>query len=123
MRQRPRRDSRCRFGPGRAKNPDTYSLTNLPAGKYELTVAIPGLKNFSKKDVGVLAGKTERIDTRLEETTQISTLGEDTLAIQADAKKHASVGFNASHGGWKTRSFAPDRSGSHSPKRGEAAGG
>src|SRR5579863_2065676 len=67
----------------------TYSLADLPAGKYEVTVAIPGLKNFSKKNVTVLAAKTEPLDIRLEETTQLSTLGEDTLAIQADAKKHA----------------------------------
>jgi hypothetical protein len=67
----------------------TYSLADLPAGKYEITVAIPGLKNFSTKGVAVLAAKTEPLNIRLEETTQLSTLGEDTLAIQADAKKHA----------------------------------
>jgi hypothetical protein len=88
--------------PVQAKNADTgavykatstakgsYSLADLPAGKYEVTVAIPGLKNFSKKDVAVLAAKTAPLNVRLEETTQLSTLGEDTLAIQADAKKHA----------------------------------
>ena len=67
----------------------TYSLADPPAGKYEVTAAIPGLKNFSKKAVAVFAAKTEPLDIRLEETTQLSTLGEDTLAIQADAKKPA----------------------------------
>jgi hypothetical protein len=33
--------------------------------------------------------RRNNFDIRLEETTQLSTLGEDTLAIQADAKKHA----------------------------------
>jgi hypothetical protein len=67
----------------------SYSLADLPAGKYEVTVAIPGLKAFDRKDVAVLAAKTAPLDIRLEETTQLSTLGEDTLAIQADTKKHA----------------------------------
>jgi hypothetical protein len=88
--------------PVQAKNIDTgqlykatssatgsYSLADLPAGKYEVTVAIPGLKNFSRKDVGVLAAKTTPLAIRMEETTQLSTLGEDTLAITADARKHA----------------------------------
>ena len=66
-----------------------YSLADLPAGQYEVSVTIPGLKPFSRGNVAVLAAKTQPLDIRLEETTQLSTLGEDTLAIQADAKKHA----------------------------------
>jgi hypothetical protein len=67
----------------------SYSLADLPPGTYEVIVAIPGLKAFDRKNVTVLAAKSERLDIRLEETTQLGTLGEDTLAIQADAKKHA----------------------------------
>jgi hypothetical protein len=67
----------------------SYSITDLPAGTYEVTVAIGGLKPFDRKGVGVLAAKTQQLDIRLEETTQLSTLGEDALAIAADARKHA----------------------------------
>jgi hypothetical protein len=67
----------------------SYSLADLPPGPYEVMVTIPGLKGFDRKDVAVLAAKVSPLDIRLEETTQLSTLGEDTLAIQADAKKHA----------------------------------
>lgn len=65
-----------------------YSLTDLPAGKYEVIVAIGGLKAFDGKDIAVLAAKTTPLDIRLEETTQLSTLGEDRLAIAADTLKH-----------------------------------
>jgi Carboxypeptidase regulatory-like domain len=67
----------------------SYSLADLPGGQYDVTVTIPGLKGFERKGVAVLAAKTQQLDIRLEETTQLGTLGEDTLAIQADAKKHA----------------------------------
>ena len=36
-----------------------------------------------------MAAKTQQLDIRLEETTQLSTLGEDRLGIEADAKRHA----------------------------------
>jgi hypothetical protein len=67
----------------------SYSIANLPAGTYEITVAIGGLKPFNRKGVSVVAAKTQQLDIRLEETTQLSTLGEDALAIAADARKHA----------------------------------
>jgi Carboxypeptidase regulatory-like domain len=67
----------------------SYTLADLAPGKYDISVAIGGLKPFERKGVGVLAGKTQQLDIRLEETTQLSTLGEDLLAIAADAKKHA----------------------------------
>jgi hypothetical protein len=88
--------------PVQAKNTDTgavfkaasttkgsYTLADLPAGKYDVTVTIGGLKPFERKGVNVAAAKTQQLDIRLEETTQLSTLGEDPLAIAADAKKHA----------------------------------
>ena len=67
----------------------TYTLPDLPAGKYDVTVAIGGLKPYARKDVPVQAAKIQQLDIKLEETTQLSTLGEDSLAIAADAKKHA----------------------------------
>ncbi len=66
-----------------------YSIADLPAGKYDLTVAIGGLKTFDKKGIEIAAGKTERLDIKMEEGSQLSTLGEDALAIAADAAKHA----------------------------------
>jgi hypothetical protein len=88
--------------PVQAKNADTgavyktastatgsYTLADLPAGKYVVTVAIPGLKTFSQTGVDVEAAKTRQLDIRVEESTQLSTLGEDPLALAADAKKHA----------------------------------
>jgi hypothetical protein len=67
----------------------SYSIADLPAGTYEVIVAIGGLKTFDRKDVGVLAAKTQQLDIKMEETTQLGTLGEDALAIAADAKRHA----------------------------------
>jgi hypothetical protein len=67
----------------------SYSIPDLPAGKYDITVTIPGLRPFEQKGVEVLAAKTQHLDIRLQETTQLGTLGEDTLAIEADTRKHA----------------------------------
>ena len=65
-----------------------YSLSALPAGAYDISANMPGLKGVDRKNVSVQAGKTASLDLRLEETTQLSTLGEDPLAIAADIKKH-----------------------------------
>src|SRR5713226_662044 len=35
-----------------------YTLADLPAGKYDITVAIGGLRNFQRKDITVEAAKT-----------------------------------------------------------------
>lgn len=66
----------------------SYSLRNLPAGRYEIIVAEPGFKAFDKKNVTVEAAKTETLDIQLEDTTQLATLGEDRLAIEAAARRH-----------------------------------
>jgi hypothetical protein len=66
----------------------SYSLADLPAGNYDVTVTIGGLKPYARKDVVVQAAKTQQLNIRLEETTQLGTLGEDSLAIAADARKH-----------------------------------
>ncbi len=67
-----------------------YTLTNLPAGDYDLTVAVAGLRPYSKKTT-VSASQTVPFDIHLEDTTQLSTLGEDRFAIAADMKKHAAL--------------------------------
>ncbi len=65
-----------------------YSIANLPAGAYDVTVNIGGLRGYDKKDVMVQGGKAASLDIHLEEGTQLSTLGEDPQAIAAKAKLH-----------------------------------
>jgi carboxypeptidase family protein len=65
-----------------------YSLSDLAAGSYDISVNVPGLRGYEQKNVMVEAGKVTALDIRLEEGTQMSTLGEDTLAIFAHAKRH-----------------------------------
>jgi hypothetical protein len=66
-----------------------YALKDLPAGTYNVTVSIPALKGFSRNGLKVADGQTVALDIHIEETSQLSTLGEDTTAITADSNKHA----------------------------------
>jgi hypothetical protein len=66
----------------------SYTLADLPAGTYDVSVTIPGLKGYERKGVAVAAAKTVPLNIKLEEGTQLSTLGEDPLAIAADQKSH-----------------------------------
>src|SRR6516164_6499115 len=66
-----------------------YMLADLPAGAYDLSVNVAGLTGFQRKDVAVEVAKTLPLEIKLAETTQLSTLGEDRLAIAADTRKHA----------------------------------
>jgi len=65
-----------------------YTLADLPAGSYDLSLMVPGVGPFALKNVAVGEGNTARVDINLKEGTQLSTLGEDTLAIAADQKRH-----------------------------------
>ena len=65
-----------------------YVFADLPAGSYDISVSVGGLKPFQRKEVAVAAAKTTQLDIRLEDTTQLSTLGEDRLAIAAADKRH-----------------------------------
>jgi len=65
-----------------------YSLTDLPPGTYDISVNIPGFAPFEKKGIRVEAAKTAAVDIHLPDTTQLSTLGEDRLSIEGDAKLH-----------------------------------
>ncbi len=65
-----------------------YAIADVPAGSYDVTVAIPGLKGFERKGVQVMATATS-LDIRLEEGSQLSTLGEDPLGIAADRARRA----------------------------------
>ena len=65
-----------------------YTLADLPAGTYDISVTVAGVRPYEKKGVMVAAAKTEELNIRLQEGTQLSTLGEDPLAIVADQKRH-----------------------------------
>ena len=39
-----------------------YTLNELPVGRYELTVAVPGFKKYVRQGLDVLAAQTYRID-------------------------------------------------------------
>src|SRR5262249_34512561 len=82
-----------------AKNPQTgaitktmtgaggkYSLPDLPAGAYDISVNLQGVRPFERKGVAVEAAKTTELMIKLEEGTQLSTLGEDPLGAIADGK-------------------------------------
>ncbi len=64
-----------------------YTLADLPPGSYEIAVNVAGLKPYARK-ITLAAPKME-LAIHLEDTTQLSTLGEDRFAIAADMKKHA----------------------------------
>ena len=65
-----------------------YTLKDLPPGRYEMTATMMGLVPVTKKDVAVAAGGAQKLDLRLNENTQLSTLGEDYRAVNADFNKH-----------------------------------
>src|SRR5947209_7591849 len=46
-------------------NTGNYTLSELPAGSYELTVAVPGFKRYVRSGITVLVAQTLRIDVAL----------------------------------------------------------
>jgi hypothetical protein len=65
-----------------------YTLANLPPGAYDLSVSVPGLKAFEQKSIRVPASGTIVVDIKLDEGTQLSTLGEDPAGLAADRARH-----------------------------------
>ncbi len=65
-----------------------YTLADLPAGAYDVTVNAPGLRPFEKKGVAVQASQVASLDIHLGDTTQLNTLGEDRTHQVADSKRH-----------------------------------
>ena len=55
----------------------SYTLTQLPAGTYQVTVTSPGLQPFQKKNVSVKPGQTARVDARLLDIGSLGSVGED----------------------------------------------
>jgi hypothetical protein len=66
-----------------------YTLADLPAGTYDISVNMTGLRAYERKNVRVEPASTAVVDIRLEEGTQLSTLGEDALGFEADRVRHA----------------------------------
>jgi hypothetical protein len=71
-----------------ASDKGAFAFSELPPGSYDISVSVGGLKPFQRKGFAVDAAKATRLDIRLEDTTQLSTLGEDRLAIAAADKRH-----------------------------------
>ena len=65
-----------------------YTVADLPPGAYNISATMPGVAAFALKNVTVTAGGAARVDVQFKEGTQLSTLGEDTLAIAADQQRH-----------------------------------
>ena len=65
-----------------------YQLANLAPGTYDIAVNVAGLRGFEQKGVVVTAGATTTANIRLQEGTQLSTLGEDPAGIAADRLRH-----------------------------------
>lgn len=66
-----------------------YTISNVPAGTYELTVNVVAMSPFSKKGLTVAAGQTVECAVRLAYNTQLGTLGEDRISLSADLQRHA----------------------------------
>src|ERR1700722_15868049 len=66
----------------------SYSVADLPAGSYDVAITLPAVTGFTQKALAVAAAKTTTLNARLTETTQLSTLGEDTLHVLDDQKLH-----------------------------------
>jgi len=63
-----------------------YLLDGLPPGTYYVAASAPGLKPFAMKGIPVKAALALRLDIRLGDTSQLNTLGEDRLRLEADEK-------------------------------------
>jgi hypothetical protein len=65
-----------------------YTLSDLPAGSWDVTVSLPAVQDVSQKDVAIAAAKTTTLDLHLIVSSQLSTRGEDTQHFLADQKLH-----------------------------------
>jgi len=59
-----------------------YSIGNLPAGAYDLSVVIHGAQLFSQKDISLTAGQTVKVDARMHEGS-INSIGDNAVAAAA----------------------------------------
>jgi hypothetical protein len=86
-----------------------YSLT-LPAGTYDLSVAMPCCQygSFIQPNVAVSAGETRRLNIRVPWGTNLGTLGDDPILLLNDFRDRAAVPAGPAP---RTREGKPDLSG------------
>jgi hypothetical protein len=60
-----------------------YQFGEVAAGKYELTVNVPGMDTFRRPGTVVKPGERLRLDAKVEDGPALRTLGEDPVAIAA----------------------------------------
>jgi hypothetical protein len=83
-----------------------YTIAQLPAGAYELSVAVPGFNVYSQQNVTVATGQTLRFDIRLIDF-QLNTLGDGREFQISRITPHATPDGPAP----RTREGKPDLSG------------
>jgi hypothetical protein len=64
-----------------------YTLTQLPAGPYELTITVPGFKKYVRKSISVDVAETYRVDVALEvgETSESVTVTEAAPLLKTES--------------------------------------
>jgi hypothetical protein len=62
------------FYPAATSATGNYTFSQLPVGTYQLTVAVPGFKNYVRQNLRVQAAQTLRIDVTLEVGTQAESV-------------------------------------------------
>ena len=70
-----------------------YVLTQVPAGKYEVSITVPccDYNPYTRPDVSVEAGRKVQLDIRLEEGTSYRTVGDDPAAVADLMRSRAKV--------------------------------
>src|SRR5947207_15722601 len=58
-----------------------YTLAQLPAGTYQLTVTLPGFKKYIRQNIVVAATQTVRLDVELE-----VGVAEESITVNADVR-------------------------------------
>ena len=49
-----------------SSNTGNYTLVQLPAGPYQITITVPGFKQYQRTGITVMVAQTMRIDVKLE---------------------------------------------------------
>ncbi|HEV3200720.1 MAG TPA: TonB-dependent receptor [Bryobacteraceae bacterium] len=71
-----------------------YTISQLPAGNYQLSVAVPGFKNFVQHGIVVQAAQSERINVTLQvgsNSETVSVTAEATLLKTENAEQAANI--------------------------------
>ena len=68
-----------------------YSVAGLPAGNYEITVMVHGVRLFSRQNAAVEAGKPLRMDAHLGDSN-LGAIGDDVFAAAAMEHRPAPTG-------------------------------